>query len=161
MSWKFSATGRAILGVTAALFGKHPHMAETREVRVQEVKAFKTSSGNTRFVLVDDAGNEYTTFREGIARKAVEAEGRRARIKFHEQERNGFTNVYLDGVELLDDEEEPTMDEREVEEAAWDAAIEAAPWLIGSDGSKKKVGADELFETLKPFKDRVADDIKD
>ena len=76
-------------------------MAETREVRVQEVKAFKTNSGNTRFVLVDDAGNEYTTFREGIARKAVEAEGRRARIKFHEQERNGFTNVYLDAVELL------------------------------------------------------------
>ena len=136
-------------------------MAETREVRVQEVKAFKTASGNTRYVLVDDDGAEYTTFREGIARSAVAAEGRRARIRFHEQERNGFTNVYLDGVELLDDEEEPTMDEREVEEAAWDAAIEAAPWLIGSDGSKKKVGADELFETLKPFKDRVADDIKD
>jgi hypothetical protein len=136
-------------------------MAETREVRVQEVKAFKTASGNTRYVLVDDDGAEYTTFREGIARSAVAAEGRRARIRFHEQERNGFTNVYLDGVELLDDEEEPTMDERGVEEAAWDAAIEAAPWLIGSDGSKKKVGADELFETLKPFKDRVADDIKD
>jgi hypothetical protein len=136
-------------------------MAETREVRVQEVKAFKTASGNTRYVLVDDDGAEYTTFREGIARSAVAAEGRRARIRFHEQERNGFTNVYLDGVELLEDEEEPTMDERDVEEAAWDAAIEAAPWLIGSDGSKKKVGADELFETLKPFKDRVADDIKD
>ena len=80
-------------------------MAETREVRVQEVKAFKTSSGNTRFVLVDDTGNEYTTFREGIARKAVEAEGRRARIKFHEQERNGFTNVYLDAVEVLEEAE--------------------------------------------------------
>lgn len=134
-------------------------MAETREVRVQEVKAFKTSSGNTRFVLVDDAGNEYTTFREGIARKAVEAEGRRARIKFHEQERNGFTNVYLDAVELLEEAEAGRETGREVEEAAWDAAIEAAPLLVGGD-RKRKVPPDQLFETLKPFKDRVADDIK-
>jgi hypothetical protein len=134
-------------------------MAETREVRVREVKAHKTSSGNTRFALVDDEGNEYSTFREGIARKAVEAEGRRARIKFHEQERNGYTNIYLDAVEVLD--EEPEEDDRDADEAAWDAAIEAAPWLLGSEGSKKKVPAEELFETLKPFKDRVADDIKD
>jgi hypothetical protein len=134
-------------------------MAETREVRVQDVKAFKTSSGNTRFVLVDDSGNEYTTFREGIARKAVEAEGRRARIKFHEQERNGFTNVYLDAVEVLEEAEPTSETGREVEEAAWDAAIEAAPLLVGGD-RKRKVPADQLFETLKPFKDRVAEDIK-
>jgi hypothetical protein len=134
-------------------------MAETRDVRVQEVKAFKTSSGNTRFVLLDDAGNEYTTFREGIARKAVEAEGRRARIKFHEQERNGFTNVYLDAVEVHDEPEPEAGTDREVEEAAWDAAIEAAPLLVGGD-RKRKVPADQLFETLKPFKDRVAEDIK-
>src|SRR5215212_2334459 len=123
-------------------------MAETREVRVAEVKALQTRSGNTRYVLVDDDGNEYTTFREGIARKAVEAERGPARIRFHQEERNGFTNVYLDSVEPLE------------EEAAWDAAIEAAPWLVGGD-RKRKVPADQLFETLKPFKDRVADDIKD
>lgn len=135
-------------------------MAETREVRVREVQGHKTKSGNTRFVLVDEEGNEYTTFREGIARSALAAERRRARITFHEQERNGFTNVYLDAVEPLeDDDEEP--DDRNAEEAAWDAAIEAAPWLLGSQDPKKKVDADELFETLKPFKDRVADDIKD
>jgi hypothetical protein len=135
-------------------------MAETREVRVREVQGHKTKSGNTRFVLVDDEGNEYTTFREGIARNALEAEGRRARITFHEQERNGFTNVYLDAVEPLEDEADDS-DDREVEEAAWDAAIDAAPWLLGSEGGKKKVEPDELFETLKPFKDRVAEDIKD
>ena len=110
-------------------------------------------------MLVDDAGNEYTTFREGIARKAVEAEGRRARIKFHEQERNGFTNVYLDAVELLEEADPGRETGRDVEEAAWDAAIEAAPLLVGGD-RKRKVPADQLFETLKPFKDRVADDIK-
>jgi hypothetical protein len=136
-------------------------MAETREVQVTEVKAFETRSGNTRYVLVDADGNEYTTFREAIARKAVEAEGRRARIRFHEEERNGFRNVYLDGVEPLDEEPAPgDAEEREVEEAAWQAAIEAAPWLVGGD-RKRKVPADDLFETLKPFKDRVADDIKD
>jgi hypothetical protein len=138
-------------------------MAETREVRVEEVKAHQTRSGNTRYVLVDDEGNEYSTFREPIARKAVEAEGRRARIRFHEEERNGFTNVYLDAVELLEDAEAPSEGEaveREVEEAAWDAAIEAAPWLVGGE-PKRKVPADQLFETLKPFKDRVAEDIKD
>jgi hypothetical protein len=137
-------------------------MAETREVGVAEVKALETRSGNTRYVLVDGDGNEYTTFREAIARQAVEAEGRRARIRFHEAERNGFRNVYLDAVEPLAEEESEGGDqvEREVEEAAWDAAIDAAPWLVGGE-PKRKVPADQLFETLKPFKDRVADDIKD
>ena len=75
-------------------------MAEA-EVTVAEVKAFKTQSGNTRFVLRDGEGREYTTFREQIARDAVAAEGRRARITFHEQQRGNFTNVYLDSVEPL------------------------------------------------------------
>ncbi len=39
-------------------------MAE-RDVRVDEVKAFRTlQSGNTRFVLRADDGSEYTTFKE-------------------------------------------------------------------------------------------------
>ena len=91
------------------------------EVVVEEVKAFKTQSGNTRFVLRADDGSEYTTFKEAIARAAVAAEGKRARIAFHEQERNGFTNVYLDKVEVLD----------------------------------------EAFDKLQPFKERVAEDIRD
>jgi hypothetical protein len=132
-------------------------------VRIAEVKAFKTRSGNTRFVLVDDDGNEYTTFREGIARDALAAEGRRARIEFHEQERNGFTNVYLDKVEPLPDEQPEAGacdgDEGDpIDEAAWRTAVEAAPYLLGS---KRKVEADELFEELKPFKELVAEDIRD
>ena len=50
-------------------------------VTVAEVKAFKTQSGNTRFVLRDDEGREYTTFREEIARQALAAEGQRARVE--------------------------------------------------------------------------------
>ena len=129
-------------------------------VRVTEVRAFKTKSGNTRFVLVDEDGSEFTTFRESIARSALEAEGRRARIEYHEQERNGFTNVYLDKVELLPEEQAAAESEAgdPIDEAAWRTAVEAAPYLIGS---KRKVEAEELFEDLKPFKELVAEDIRE
>jgi hypothetical protein len=129
-------------------------------VRVEEVKGFQTKSGNTRFVLVDEDGDEYTTFRESIARNALEAEGKRARIEYHEQQRNGFTNVYLDKVELLPEESDEADGEEgdPIDEAAWRTAVEAAPYLIGS---KRKVEAEELFDDLKPFKELVAEDIRD
>src|SRR5881394_4365040 len=93
-------------------------------VTVAEVKAFKTQSGNTRFVLRDDEGNEYTTFREEIARQALAAEGGRARIECHEQQRNGYTNVYLDKVEPLEDHEESSVtSDRDAEEVAWRTAV--------------------------------------
>lgn len=127
-------------------------------VTVAEVKALKTQSGNTRFVLRDDEGREYTTFREQIARDAVAAEGRRARITFHEQQRGGFTNVYLDAVEPLPEPEEAGTSEA-VEEVAWKTAIDAAPWLLGGE-PEEAVAPEELFERLQPFKERVADDIR-
>jgi hypothetical protein len=127
-------------------------------VKVAEVKAFKTQSGNTRFVLRDDAGNEYTTFRDQIARDAVAAEGRRARISFHEQQRGNFTNVYLDRVQLLEAEEDEGSSEA-VEEVAWKTAVDAAPWLLGGE-PEEAVPPEELFERLQPFKERVADDIR-
>jgi hypothetical protein len=127
------------------------------EVTVAEVKAFKTQSGNTRFVLVDEGGREYTTFREEIARAAVAAEGHRARITFHEEQRGRFTNVYLDSVDVLDEQGD---DSREpIEEAAWKSAIDAAPWLLGGE-PEEPVPPDELFERLQPFKERVAEDIR-
>jgi hypothetical protein len=127
-------------------------------VTVAEVKAFKTQSGNTRFVLRDQDGHEYTTFREQIARDAVASEGRRARITFHEQQRGGFTNVYLDGVEPLDEPVEEGTSEV-VEEVAWKTAVDAAPWLLGGE-PEEAVPPEELFERLQPFKERVADDIR-
>jgi len=131
-------------------------MAE-KEVAVREVQAFQTQSGNTRFVLRDEDGNEYTTFKEPIARQAVAAEGRRVRIEFHEQQRNGFTNVYLDRVEVLEDPDE--ADGQDVEEAAWKTAVDAAPWLLG-DAPEGGIDPDEAFEKLQPFKERVAEDIR-
>jgi hypothetical protein len=127
-------------------------------VIVAEVKAFKTQSGNTRFVLRDGEGREYTTFREEIARQAIAAEGRRARIEFHEQQRGRFTNVYLDGVQPLDGPAEEASSEA-VEEVAWKTAVDAAPWLLGGE-PEEPVPPEELFELLQPFKERVADDIR-
>ena len=68
-------------------------------VAVREVKAVPTRSGNTRYVLVDEDGNEYTTFRPEIGNRAQEAEGKRARIEYHEEQRGNFNNVYLDKIE--------------------------------------------------------------
>ena len=133
-------------------------MAE-REVEVEEVKAFKTQSGNTRFVLRADDGSEYTTFKEPIAKQAIAAEGRRARIAYHQQERNGFTNVYLDAVEPLA-AEEADGDEERVDEVAWRTAVDAAPWLLG-EAPPGGVDPGEAFDKLQPFKERVADDIRD
>jgi hypothetical protein len=129
-----------------------------KEVHVTRVEAFKTRSGNTRFVLRDEDGNEYTTFKEDIARQAVAAEGKRARIEFHEQERNGYTNVYLDRVEPLEGEGEE--EHRTTDEAAWEVAVEAAPWLVGTSEPNEPVPAKELFERLKPFQEEVAEDIR-
>ena len=131
-------------------------MAE-KEVVVREVQAFTTQSGNTRFVLRADDGSEYTTFKEAIAKQAVASEGRRSRIEFHEQQRNGFTNVYLDRVEVLEEGHE--ADGQDVEEVAWKTAVDAAPWLLG-DAPEGVIDPDEAFEKLQPFKERVAEDIR-
>jgi hypothetical protein len=133
------------------------------EVLVQEVQAKQTQSGNTRYVLVDEQGREFTTFKEQIAKDALAAEGKRARIRWHEQERNGFKNVYLDRVELLasEEDEEPGSGEGDpVDEVAWNATIEAAPWLLGTNAPKAPVSPEEVFEKLQPFKELVAEDIR-
>jgi hypothetical protein len=132
------------------------------EVRVSEVKALKTRSGNTRFVLIDDEGNEYSTFKEAVAANLPGLEGRRARIKFHEQERDGFTNVYLDAVEPLDKGGDTggSGDTGDVDEVAWKTAMEAAPYLLSSAAVDEEVPPEELFEKLQPFKELVAEDIE-
>jgi hypothetical protein len=129
------------------------------DVKIASVEEAQTRSGHTRFVIKDDRGGEYTTFREQIGAAAKAVEGRRARIEYHETQRGGFTNIYLDKVEPTQDL--PEAEGAEPEEVGWQAATEAAPWLVGSDKPKQAVEPAELFERLKPFKDLVADDIRD
>jgi hypothetical protein len=129
-------------------------------VKVERIEAHKTQSGNTRFVLVDDSGREYSTFKEPIARQAVAAEGGRARITFHETQKGNFTNVYLDAVEPLPEDESKQDVEERTNEVAWRTAMEAAPYILGGDAVEREVPPDEFFEKIKPLKDLVADDIR-
>jgi hypothetical protein len=132
-----------------------------KTVQVADVSGLRTKSGNIRFALRDEDGNEYTTFREAIGARALELEGRRARIEYHEAQRNGFTNVYLDAVEPVDESEADgdDADDGKVEEVAWKTAIEAAPYLLGD--RKRAIPPDDLYGRVKPFKDLVAEDIRE
>src|SRR5919198_3176021 len=103
------------------------------DATIASVETNQTRSGNTRWTVKDDEGREYTTFRPAIGRAAEATEGRRARISFHEDERNGFRNVYLDGVRPLRQSKaagpgrDPAAADSDPEEAAWRTPGRGAP----------------------------------
>jgi hypothetical protein len=130
------------------------------EAMIASVETSQTRNGNTRWVVTDDNGREYTTFRPAIGQAAERAEGSRARISFHEEERNGFRNVYLDAVEPAAESASPAGDDSDPEEAAWRTAVDAAPYLLGDEARDGEVPPEEAFEKLKPFKDLVSEDIR-
>jgi hypothetical protein len=135
-----------------------------RTVTIADVRTFETRGGNVRYVVRDSDGNEYTTFREGIGQAARAFEGRRVRIEFHEEQRGQYTNVYLDKVEPAPDDEGEGgggSADTDPSEAAWRTAVDAAPWLVGESEPHEEVPPDELYDKLKPFKERVARDIED
>jgi hypothetical protein len=127
-------------------------------VIVDEVRTFDTRGGNVRYVMRDSDGNEYTTFRESIGNRAQELQGNRVRIEYHEAQRGQYQNVYLDKVEPAPDADDEDSD---AEEAAWRTAVDAAPWLVGESEPQEAMPPEEVYDKLKPFKDRVAEDIKD
>jgi hypothetical protein len=128
---------------------------------VDSVRTFETRGGNLRYVIRDADGNEYTTFREAIGKKAQELEGKRVRLEYHETQRGEYKNVYLDKVEGLSTEAEGGGQDTDPQEAAWRTAVDAAPWLVGESEPHAKTDPNELYETLKPFKDKVAEDIEE
>ena len=128
---------------------------------IAAVKTNETRNGNTRWTVTDDNGTEYTTFRPPIGQAAEKAEGSRARISFHEEERNGFRNVYLDKVEALPDAAPAgQVSDSDPDEAAWRTAVDAAPCLLSEDEVEGEITPEEAFEKLKPFKDLVSEDIR-
>jgi hypothetical protein len=137
----------------------YPSIVEA-DVRIRKVEEIETRSGKTRYVVQDEHGREYTTFRPGIGREAANFEGRRAHIEFHEQERNGFQNVYLDAISAAADRQEPVAS-TDPDESAWRTAVEAAPWVLGTREPDHEVPAEELYEKLEPFKRLVAEDIRE
>jgi hypothetical protein len=130
-----------------------------KTVDVESVRTFDTRSGSTRYVVRDTDGNEYTTFREHIGNAALGLEGKRAQIEYHEEQRGNFNNVYLDKIEAAP--ADPAGDQTDPEEAAWRTAVDAAPWLVGESEPHEEVPPEELFDKLKPFKEKVAEDIRD
>ena len=124
---------------------------------VRSVERVRTRSGKVRYVVRDADGREFSTFRERIGEEAERYQGQRVHIEFHEEERAGFHNVYLDRIQPIAGGDAADTDP---EEAAWRTAVEATPWLVGSGEPEREVPPEELFERLKPFKDRVADDIQ-
>ena len=131
--------------------------------KIDEVMTFETKTGNTRFVVRDSDGNEYTTFRESIGEAAQKLSGSRVRIEYHENQRGQYTNVYLDKVEPAPEasDGEGGGGAADPDEAAWRTAVEAAPWLVGESEPHEEVAPEELYEKLRPFKELVAEDIED
>ena len=80
--------------------------------------------------------------------------------KFHEEERNGFQNVYLDAVGEPAEEPVRAAPGTDPDEVAWSTAVEAAPWVLGSSEPEREVAPEELYEKLEPFKRLVAEDIR-
>jgi hypothetical protein len=130
------------------------------DVRIEKVDQVETRSGNTRYLVRDDQGREYSTFRPAIGRDAAKLEGRRAHIEFHEEERNGFRNVYLDAVSPAPEGDADPGSSTDPDEAAWSTAVEAAPWMLGKQEPDREVAPEELYEKLEPFKRLVAEDIR-
>jgi hypothetical protein len=132
-------------------------------VKIDRVLTFDTRGGNVRYVVRDSDGNEYTTFREAIGEEAKRLEGERVRIEYHENQRGQYTNVYLDKVEPAPADQAAGGDagRTDPDEAAWRTAVEAAPWLVGESEPHEEVPPEELYEKLRPFKERVAEDIKE
>jgi hypothetical protein len=129
------------------------------DVVITSVKTNETRNGNTRWTVTDADGGTYTTFRPAIGQAAEQAEGSRARISFHEEERNGFRNVYLDKVEPVPAPPGGSSDS-DPDEAAWRTAVDAAPYLLDEKEAAGEITPEKAFEKLKPFKDLVADDIR-
>src|SRR5215218_4364520 len=121
ISWKFTRRRLRIV-----LDGKSPGEWRRKSGSRGSTPTRRSPATRASSCVTTTATN--TTFKEEIARQAVAAEGRPARIEFHQQQRGEYTNVYLDGVEPVDDEAE----HRDGDEAAWEVAVEAAPWLVGT-----------------------------
>jgi hypothetical protein len=132
------------------------------DVEVREVKALTTRSGNTRFVLVDEGGNEYSTFKE------------RSRATRSRPSASGLASSTTRTSGTASGTSISTVSSRSTPATATTAAasttgarsrrsrggpIDAAPYLVGE--REAELPPEELFDRLQPFNELVADDIRD
>jgi hypothetical protein len=130
------------------------------DIHVASVDRKQTRNGNTRWVVRDEQGREYTTFRPRIGEEAEGFDGKRAHVEFHEEDKDGFHNVYLDAIGPPAAAAEQGPSDSDPDEVAWNTAVEAAPWLLGKSEPDEALEPDELYRKLEPFKQRVSDDIR-
>jgi hypothetical protein len=130
------------------------------ETSIESVDEVQTRNGKTRYAVRDAEGREFTTFRPGIGQEAKQFEGRRARVRYSEEDRNGFHNVYLEAITAAPESATTSDSGGDVDEAAWSTAVEAAPWVLGSREPEREVPPEELYDKLEPFKRLVAEDIR-
>ena len=132
------------------------------DIHVDSVDRTETRNGNTRWVLRDADGREYTTFRPRIGEEAERFRGKRAHIEFHEEERGNFRNTYLDAIRppQAAPQGDAAGGDSDPDEVAWNTAVEAAPWLIGTSEPEEPLEPDELYDKLEPFKQRGSEDIR-
>jgi hypothetical protein len=124
-----------------------------------EVRTVRAPSGTVRYIARDADGHEYTTFREDIGERARQLQNQRVRIGYHQERRGQYDNTYLDRIEPAEPEGGTAPGAgTDPQESAWRTAVDAAPWLVGEPG--EAVPAEELYEKLKPFEERVAGDIE-
>ena len=71
------------------------------------------------------------------------------------------TNAPLDKVEPLPDEADGGDGDTDPDEAAWRTAARRRPGWSAKSELHEEVAPDELYDKLRPFKDKVAEDIKD
>ena len=76
--------------------------------------------------------------------------------------RSESVQITMFGPAMLDApaDEAPSGSDTDPDESAWNTAIEAAPWVLGSSEPEREIPPEELFEKLEPFKRLVAEDIR-
>src|SRR3954454_3441632 len=99
------------------------------DVKVDSVERIETRNGKVRWVVKDAGGTEYTTFRPRIGEEAERHQGRTAHIEWHEEDRNGFHNVYLDSIAAAEQPADDTTPaasggDSDPDEVAWNTAVE-------------------------------------
>ena len=117
------------------------------ETKVESVEQSQTRGGNTRYTVRDAEGREFATFARdrragdtllrGPPRPDRVPRGRPQRLPQRVSGRD------LSGERARPRAPEPRTDPDEV---AWSTAVEAAPWVLGSNEPEREVAPEELFE---------------
>ena len=109
------------------------------DVRIDKVDAVQTRGGNTRYVIRDDQGREYTTFRPDHrdARQRNSRAGARTSSFTRTSATVSRTSISTGSPRAA--ESSAPLTATDPDESAWSTAVEAAPWVLGSREPEREV----------------------